>query len=286
MGQIRERMIADLELRGYRENTKEGYLRCATNFVAHYMVSPTKLGEEEIRNFLLHLKKVQGAGWATIKMHVAGIKFLYNHTLRRPEEVVRIPWPKVPRPLPDILSGTEVIKLLDAVESTKHRAVIMTAYGAGMRLSEACCLQVDDIDSKRMVIHIRDGKRGRDRYVMLSRRLLDCLRLYFKAQRPKGDYLFPGREPGSHVSRNAVSQALKKAVKAAGIKKPATAHSLRHSFATHLLEAGTDIRTIQKLLGHGSIRTTERYTHVSRAHITRTSSPLDLLGTDRGHCLG
>ena len=215
MGQIREKMIADLELRGYREKTKNEYLGCASNFVAHYMISPIRLGEEEIRNFLLHLKKVQDAGPATMKMYVAGIKFLFTHTLCRPEEVVRIPWPKVPRPLPDILSGTEIIKLLKAVESSKHRTVVMTAYGAGMRIGEACSLKIDDIDSKRMVIHIRDGKRGRDRYVMLSRRLLECLRQYFKIHRPKGGYLFPGRDPGSHVSRGAVSEALKKAVKAA-----------------------------------------------------------------------
>lgn len=286
MGEIQDRMIADMELRGYKKPTKREYLRCATNFAAHYMTPPSELGEEQIRRFLLHLLKVRRAGPATLKMYVAAIKFLYTVTLNRPDEVVLIPYPKVGRPLPDILTGTEMIGLLEAVESLKHRATIMTAYGAGMRISEACSLNTTDIDSKRMVIHIHEGKGDKDRYVMLSQRLLVCLRQYYKAERPRGKYLFPGQRPDSHITNKAVRDGLRKAVEAVGLKKRVTAHALRHAFATHLLEMGTDIRVIQRLLGHGSIRTTERYTHVSTAHVARTKSPLDIAGTDKGRALG
>jgi integrase/recombinase XerD len=164
--------------------------------------------------------------------------------------------------------------------------VAMTAYGTGMRVHEACSLRAGDIDSKRMLVHIRDGKRGRDRYVMLPERLLLCLREYWKAVRPPGDRLFPGRDPAGHIGADAVREAVRQAAVDAGITKRVAPHVLRHSFATHLLESGSDIRTIQVLLGHGSIRTTERYVKVSRAHVARSRSPLDLLGTEDGERLG
>jgi site-specific recombinase XerD len=249
------------------------------------MISPDHLGEKEIRDFLLDLLERRKAAPTALKMHVAGIKFLYTHTLKRPEEVARIPWPKVPKPLPDILSGSEIEQLLSHVTSLKHRAVLMTAYGAGMHISEACSLHISDIDSKRDLIHIRDGKRGRDRYVMLSQRLLLFLRGYYKLTRPRGPYLFPGNNPDHPISDTSVRSALGQAAKTMGIQKRVTPHVLRHSFATHLLETGTDIRTIQVLLGHGSIRTTTRYAQVSTSHIGRTKSPLDLIGTPEGAVL-
>lgn len=285
MGEYRDKMAADLKLRAYRPSTCEIYLRCVRQFVAHFMISPEQLGEKEIREFLLDLLQHKKAGPAALKMHVAAIKFFYTHTLDRPEEVVRIPWPKVPKPLPDILSGSEIEQLLSKVRSIKHRAVLMTAYGAGMRISEACSLHTSDIDSKRELIHIRDGKRGRDRYVMLSQRLLLFLRGYFKLIRPREPYLFPGKNPDRSISDTSVRSALHQAAKALGIRKRVTPHVLRHSFATHLLETGTDIRTIQVLLGHGSIRTTTRYAQVSATHIGRTKSPLDLIGTPEGKVL-
>lgn len=217
-----------------------------------------------------------------MKMSVAALKFLYTHTLDRPEEVIRIPWPKTPRPLPVILSGTEVLSLLESLKPLQHRMVVMTAYGMGLRISEACRLSVDDVDSARMLVHVRNGKRGRDRYVMLPERLLVCLRGHWKTVRPPGPWLFPGRGPGTHIGAGAVRKALHKATDDAGIKKRVTPHILRGSFATHLLESGVDIRTIQALLGHGSIRTTEHYVQVSRAHIGRVQSPLDVLGTEEG----
>lgn len=286
MGKLRDRMADDLELRAYSKRTCKEYLRCATNFSLHFMRSPADMGGDEVRTFLLHKQKVKKAGPATLKMYIASIKFLYGITLNRPEEVARIPWPKVPRPLPDILSESEVICLLEAVSSIKHRAILMTAYGAGMRISEACSLSISDIDSKRGLIHIHKGKNGRDRYVMLSRRLLQCLRKYWKETLPPGLLLFPGRNSDQPISTSAVRSALKKAVKKVAIKKHITPHVLRHCFATHLLENGTDIRTIQVLLGHGSIRTTARYAHVSTKHVGDVISPLDRIGTKKKQCCG
>jgi site-specific recombinase XerD len=219
-------------------------------------------------------------------MYVAALRFLFAVTLKRPEVVATVPWPKVPRKLPDILSGEEVERLLSAVRSLKHRALLMTAYGAGLRISEACTLEVGDIDSKRMMIHVREGKRGKDRYVMLSQKLLDTLRLHWRRLHPRGRYLFPGAFPGAPITPSAVSLVLRKAVAAAGLTKRVTFHALRHGFATHLLEAGEDIRTIQRLLGHTSIQTTARYTAVSKAHIARTRSPLDMLGTPAARAFG
>ncbi len=278
MGQLRDKMKADLKLRRYRAGTIDNYLLCARRFVAFHRRRPEEMGEEELRQFLLHLIDERHIGPAGHKMHVAALKFLYGVTLDRPEVAVRLPWPKVPVKLPDILDGSEVELLLGAIDSVKCRMVVMTAYGAGLRISEACALHTTDIDSKRGVIHVRNGKRGRDRFVMLPRRLLACLREYWRVVRPTGPALFPGATPGSLVAPRTVRAALRKAVAKAKITKRVTPHVLRHCFATHLLEGGTDIRTIQVLLGHGSIRTTARYTQVSTRHIARTESPLDRLG--------
>ena len=286
MGRIRERMEADLELKGFARSTRKDYLLRARHFVAYHGRSPEQLGETEVREFLLHLVQERGVRATTHRMYVAALKFLFIVTLRRPEAVAAIPWPKIPRTLPDILSGEEVERLMSVVRSLKYRALLMTAYGAGLRISEACTLEVGDIDSKRMIIHVREGKRGKDRYVMLSPKLLDTLRLYWRQSRPKGRYLFPGVFPTAPITPSAVQKVLKKAVAAARLTKRVTFHSLRHGFATHLLEAGEDIRTIQKLLGHSSIQTTARYTNVSRRHIARTRSPLDMLGTPAARAFG
>jgi site-specific recombinase XerD len=285
MSQFYDRMSADLKLRNYSPRTRESYLRCCRSFVRHFMRPPTELGTEEVRTFLLDLVD-HFAPPSVLKMHVAGIKFLYRVTLGRPEVVADIPWPKTPRTLPDVLSGSEVARLLDAIEPVKFRMVLTCTYAGGLRISEACSLRTGDIDSERMLIHVRRGKGAKDRMVMLSPRLLDLLRKYWKATRPSGDLLFPGQEPDSHVSPAAVRNALKTAVRKARLGKRVTPHLLRHAFATHLLEAGADLRVIQVLLGHGSIRTTTRYTRVSAAHVGRTQSPLDLLGTRKGKVLG
>jgi site-specific recombinase XerD len=192
----------------------------------------------------------------------------------------------VPHKKADILSGSEVLKLLAAVKSPAPAMALTTAYGAGLRVSEVCRLKVEDIDSKRMLIHVRLGKGGKDRYVMLSECLLVALRKYWVKVRPADPWLFSGRKLGKHLTPGAVEQAVKKAVKAAKLKKRITPHTMRHSFATHLLEMGNDIRFIQVLLGHASIRTTARYTQVSNTHVARGKSPLDVLGTKEGDVLG
>jgi site-specific recombinase XerD len=288
MGKTRERMVADLELRGYRASTRKKYLECAKRFVRYFMRPPEELGEEEVRAFFLHLIREKRVGPSVHKTHVAAIRFLYIVTLRRPETVHWLPWPKVPRPLPVVLSGTQVRAVLEAVRLVQYRAILMCAYGSGLRVSEACQLKVTDIDSQRRVIHVREGtKRRRDRYVPLSERLLETLRAYWRTARPPRDgYLFPGRRGAAHVVPETIRAVLKRAVAAVGVEKHVTPHTLRHSFATHLLEIGTDVRVIQMLLGHASIRTTERYTHVSVKHVGRTRSPLDLLGTEDAKPLG
>ena len=271
MGIFRDRMEQDLQLAQYRPSTQESYLRCAHNFVAFHMRPPDQLGEEHIRQFLLTLVDKP----ATQKTHMAAIKFLYCKTLGRPEEVVRIPWPRIRQQLPDIISQREAFDLLDAIALIHHRAILMAAYGAGLRVTEACSLHVRDIDGQRRVIHLRHGKGDRDRYVNLPHRLQLCLREYWKAIRPRGDYLFPGRDPDKPIGSGSVRQALNRATTKLGIKKRVTPHSLRHAFATHLLEGCTDIRVIQALLGHRSIRTTARYTRVSSDLIGSVQSPLD-----------
>ena len=279
MGELRDRMKADLRLRNLRPSTQESYLGCARKFAAYHMRSPAEMGEREVRDFLVHLRDEKHLHPSTIKGYVAALKFLYANTLQRPE-VVR-PWlqPRVPKKLPVVLSREEVEALLNGVESIKYRAVLMTTYGSGLRIGETCRLQVDDVDSGRMLLRIRDGKGGRDRYSMLSPRLLGVLRAYWKAERPAGSYLFPGQKADAPLSAESVRAVQRKVAKQCGIKKHATPHVLRHSFATHLLEAGTDIRTIQVLLGHRSIRTTQIYTHVSPEHVGRVKSPLDTLKT-------
>ncbi len=287
MSKTRDAMLADMELRRYELSTIKEYLRCARHFVGHYMRPAEELGDTEVRGFFLHLVRVRKVSPFVQKMYVAAVRFLFAITLRRPEVVHWLPWPKTPRSLPVILSGTEVLALLEAVESPKYRAILMCAYGSGLRVSEACALTPADIDSKRMVIHVRVAKRNRERYVMLGERLLAALRVWWRVEKPAREaYLFPGATAGSHVSPDTIRTVVKKAAVAAGVEKRAYPHLLRHSFATHLLETGTDVRVIQRLLGHGSIRTTERYTHVSTAHVGRTKSPLDMLGTEAAKPLG
>jgi site-specific recombinase XerD len=279
-------MEADLRLRNLRPSTQETYLGYVRTFAFYHKRSPADMGTKEVRDFLVHLRDERKLQPMTIRGYVAALKFLYTATLDRPEVVG--PWlaPRVVKKLPVVLSGTEVEAVLGAIESITYRAVLMTTYGAGLRIKEACRLQVADIDSKRMLIYIRDGKGGKQRYSMLCKRLLEMLRAYFKQVRPSGDYLFPGQKQGSHLSDSSVRKALASAIMDCGIEKRVTPHVLRHSFATHLLDTGTDIRTIQVLLGHSSIQTTQVYAQVSPQHIGRVTSPLDLLGTREAKVLG
>lgn len=284
MAKLRDQMIEDLQLRNYARGTCKQYVDCARTFVVYHRRPPQEMGELEVRQFLMHLVETKKASPASRRMYVAGIKFLYEVTLRRPEVVAGIPWPKVAHGLPEILSGTEVARLLDAIESIKYRAIVMTAYGAGLRVSEVCTLQVEDIDSTRRTLRVQHGKGDRARYVLLPERVLFLLRRYWVSARPEKPWLFGGEQRGCPVSAASVRYHLAAAVKKAGITKRVTPHVLRHSFATHLLELGTDVRVIQMLLGHRSIRTTARYTHVTNGLLAKTRSPADVLGTpDQKH---
>ena len=277
MGKLHDQMEGDLILKAYSPHTKRAYLRGVQQFVRHYMRSPEEMGETEVRNFLLYLVRDRQASPATQDMYVKALKFLYAVTLKRPEVVKDIPHPKRPKTLPVILSPEEVLRVFAAIRAVKYKAIIATAYAAGLRISEVCALQVSDIDSQRMRIHVRSGKGKKDRYVMLGESLLALLRQYYQAVRPKGEYLFPGQKPQRHISATAVSLVLRKVIREAGLSKKVTMHTLRHCFATHLLEAGTDIRILQVLLGHSSIRTTLRYTHITDRLIQKLVSPVDMI---------
>ena len=285
MGQIRERMEADLKLAGYSPSTRKIYLLYARLYTKHFMRSPEEMGEKEIRTYLLHLLEQREASRSTIRQVRAALTFLYSVTLRRSVEVAYVPSMRRQHRLPQVLSGREVTALLDTVVNPKYRAILMALYGGGLRISEACRLRAEDIDSKRMVIHICAGKGGRDRYTVLSARFLGHLRGYWSTFRPH-PWLFPGHTAAGHASPATVRLVFRQVLAASGIKKKVTPHVLRHCFATHLLECGTDITVIKALLGHGSLRATEVYTHVSVEHLGRTTSPLDLLGTPSATVLG
>lgn len=276
MGQLRDRMEQDLILKGLQSATRRNYLLYGRKLAAFYRRSPEELGEAEIRRFLMHLIQVDRVSYATYRQVLAAVRFLYTVTLGRVWEVEHIPFPKRPgRKLPQVLSGEQILALFKALRSPKYRAIVMTCYAAGLRISEACQLRVADIDSKRMVLRVRHGKGDKERYTLLPPRLLHLLRVYWKLHRP-ADWLFPGRTPAGHIHQDTVRQVLAKAAAAAGLGKCAP-HMLRHSFATHLLDQGTDLVVIQALLGHESIRTTTLYAHVSTAKIQKTQSPLERL---------
>jgi len=276
MGKFRERFERDLQIRGYSPNTVKQYVYCVRNLVKHFRRPPDELTIEDINNFQLHLTKERKVAWATFNIYVFALRFFFLETLKKDWALKAIPYQKTGRKLPEILSGAELGALFQAVSNIKHRALLMTAYSAGLRVSELVHLKVSDIDSPRMVIRVEQGKGRKDRYVPLSAALLPVLRQYYKITRP-ADWLFPGQYPGRPLTRESVDRVFQKAKKAAGITKNVTVHSLRHCFATHLLEKGADIRTIQQLLGHRSLSSTQIYTHVAKNYVNRAGSPLDTL---------
>lgn len=284
MGETRDRMIADLRLHGYADGTQTTYLRYAERFVAHFMVHPAKLNAENVREYMLFLED-KGYAASTRAIHQAAIRFLYNTTLGKPEVVENLVRPKVGVRLPDILSYSEIQRVFDHITSLRTRVVAMTIYGAGLRVSEACVLGPEDIDSKRMLIHVRKGKGDKGRFVMLSRRLLHTLKAYWVVQRPEGPFLFPSQNRHGHISPRTIRGALRRAAEAAGVTKHVTPHILRHCFATHLLDLGADTREIQLLLGHVSIQSTARYTQMSKRRIATMKSPLDATA-EEAHELG
>jgi integrase/recombinase XerD len=276
MGKISDQMRQDLAQAGYAESTQRAYWSAARAFVARFRRPPTELGRTELREYVEELRG-RGVSASRLKQHYAGLRFLYEKTLGRPHEVSFLSWPKQPRGLPKVLAQAEIVSLLAALRMPKYRAVAMVMYGAGLRISEACTLEVQDIDAARMVIHVRHGKGNQPRDVLLSPRLLMALRAYWRLERPPLPYLFVGEGTGRPLGPEAVRTALEMARTDAGLKRTVTAHMLRHSFATHLLEAGTDVRVIQQLLGHRDLSTTAGYTRVAHAMISKTTSPLDRL---------
>jgi len=279
MSELRQRMQTDLRIRNYAERTQEIYITRVAEMASHLERSPAALTGEEVRDYLRYLKEEREVSRSEFAQVVGALRFLYGHTLDRPQMVPHIPYPRIKRRHPVVLSASEVVRLLKAIRNVKHRTVAMVLYGAGLRISEALALELRDIDSARMVITVRHGKGDSDRQVALSAVLLEALRTYWLAYKPAG-CLFPGQDPAKPMVSSTVQRALQAARVRAGIAKPAGPHVLRHSYATHLLESGTDLRVIQTLLGHRSLRTTEIYTHVSRERLRQTRSPLDDIGPE------
>jgi site-specific recombinase XerD len=288
MGYFRDLMDREMRIRGFADRTRQSYLGCVRRFVGYYMVRPDRLTLEDVNRYQLYLTRDRQVAWSTFNQSVCALRFFFIVTLKRDWNLQQLPYHKRRRRLPQVLSRLEVRALFDSVQNLKHRAILMTLYGGGLRVSEALSLRVTDIDSDRMTIRIHWGKGGKDRYVMLSQTLLIALRDYWHHYHPQG-LLFPGRGAHGQLTRASVGKVIKKARKRAGIVKPVSPHTLRHSFATHLLEAGINIRVIQRLLGHRSLRSTEVYTHVARNYVADTQSPLDslpLLDEVVGHTAG
>ena len=269
-------MIEDMEIRNLADNTQRSYLQQVSSFAKYFQRSPELLGPDDVRAYRVHITTERKLAPGSLSIIAAALRFLYKVTLRCEWVDAEIPLPKAPFKLPVILSREEVAHFLESIGSLKHRTILMTAYAAGLRVTEATRLKITDIDSQRMMIRVAQGKGAKDRYVMLSPQLLQCLRAYWKAAHPT-EWLFPGDSPGRPISRHAVEQACQKAHRVSGIKKPITPHSLRHGFAAHLLESGTDVRKIQLLMGHRSLATTARYLKVATTTVCATTSPFDLL---------
>jgi len=277
MTPLRQRMLEDLQLRNYALGTQKNYIAHVAAFARFFNQSPEDLDQEAIRQYLLHLIQERKLSAEAINQQSSALKFLYLTTLEMPWSDVDFPRARRAHKLPVVLSHEELLAFFDQVPSLKYRAALMVCYGAGLRVSEAVALKISDIDSQRMLIRVERGKGGKDRYAMLSERLLQVLRRYWIAARPTGDYLFPSWRKERHRSPASLQTACREAALRAGLRKRVTVHTLRHSFATHLLESGTDVRVIQVLLGHSRIDTTARYTSVSPRLLAATVSPLDRL---------
>jgi len=280
MTPLRQRMIDDLKLRNRSPRTIDTYIWHVARFAQFHRRSPELLGPEDVRAYQKHLLD-KGASWPSFNQAVCAIKFLYRVTLHVQWVVEDIPYGRKPRKLPVVLSQEEVIRLIEAVEHPVYRMVLLTAYAAGLRITETMALKAEHIDSERMLLHVEQGKGQKPRVVPLSEVLLEQLRTYWRTSRPKvkrSPWLFPSKDPQRPLHTTTVEKACQEAREAAGIAKHATPHTLRHCYATHLLEAGVDLRTVQALLGHACLSTTAIYTHVQRKLVTATKSPLDAIG--------
>jgi integrase/recombinase XerD len=276
MSPLRRRMLEDMQLRNFSAGTQRSYIHYLTDFAIYYNISPDRLGLDDIRNYQLHLIEQRQLAPQSVNCFVAAAKFLYTVTLDMPWSEAQFTRLKVPERLPVVLSAAEVAAFFGHIGILKHRAALMLCYGCGLRSSEAVAVKISDIDSSRMLVRVEQGKGGKDRYSVLSARLLALLREYWKLQRPV-EWLFPGTKAGTHLQPRTIQEVCRDAARLAGITKRVTPHTLRHSFATHLLENGTETRAIQVLLGHSRIDTTARYIAVTPQAITRIVSPLDQL---------
>jgi site-specific recombinase XerD len=274
MTPLRQRFIDDLRLRNYAKRTIDSYVGQVAAFARHFGRSPELLGPEEVRAYQLHLLE-RRLSWSRFNQAVCALRFLYGTTLRRPEHLPLIPYGKKPKTLPSVLSPGEVLRLLEAAPPGRDRVLLQVAYGCGLRLNELLHLRVRDIDSARMVVHVRQGKGAKDRLVPLALRLLQELRAYWLGYRPH-TWLFPGQRPDGTLSAGNRQRRFAALVRPVGLSKRSSLHTLRHSYATHLLEAGVDVLTLKALLGHRSLNTTARYLHVSTQRLQQTPSLLNL----------
>ena len=276
MSPLRSKMVMEMQLRNLSSNTIEDYTRQMVEYAKYFGRSPAELGEREIKEYLHHLLVIRGLSWSSVNVCYCALRFFYVKVMKHPWNVENIPRPKTGTLLPEILSDNEIIRLFDASKNFKHRIILMTIYSAGLRVSEVTRLKPAHIDSDRMLIRIEQSKGRKDRYTLLSAALLPELRSYYQQFRPR-TWLFEGKTPGQAISVETVQRVFKKAKDVAGIQKKASVHTLRHCFATHLMENGTDIFRIKEFMGHRSIQTTLRYIHVRREHLRRAQSPLDTL---------
>jgi len=277
MGELRDRMEMNLKLAGRSPQTIDTYLRGAKAFVAFHMRPAAEMGEEEVRAFLAHLTDERSLGPDALRGYIAALKYLSGKVLGRGEVTAWIPWPKKPKRLPTILTQDEVARLIRFADSPRTRAMIMAGYGSGLRVSEVRHLRVQDIDSARGVLWVRNGKGAKDRIAPLPARLLHELRDYWRLVRPPGPWLFPGQSEDKPLSRTSTHKHFRRAVAMAGIERHIVFHNLRHSFATHLMEAGTDLPSIQALLGHARLKTSMVYLRVRADHLKAITSPLERL---------
>jgi integrase/recombinase XerD len=276
--QLRTIMLEELQRRNFSQTTVKTYLKVVEDFARHFHRPPDQLGKEHIRVYQVYLLQERKLGVRTVGLHTAALRFFFCKTLKRAYPVEEVPYPRAPRRLPIILTREEAIRLIDSASNLFHRAMLITMYSTGMRRAELCRLKVEDIDSTRMLIHIRQGKGGKDRDVPLSPKVLETLREYWRWMKPK-TYLFPGTVNGSRadkpITHKVLWEACREAAQRAGITKAVRPHLLRHSFATHLVEAGADLPTVQALLGHTDLKPTSIYLHLSERHIKAAGTPLD-----------
>lgn len=275
MKTLKQRMREDLQLRGLSPRTQRAYLFQVTRFAQYYKKLPDKLGEHEVKEYLLYLLNEQHVSYATLAQTYSGLRFIYEVTLKRPWEVKRIPYPKTPRRLPVVLDKKEIHDLFAATTNLKHLAILTMIYSAGLRLNEVVHLRREDIDRSRMTVRVRQGKGKVDRYTLLSKTALATLDDYLRYYKPV-EWLFPGVSCEKPLSPTSIQKMFQTARDRAGIIKPASVHTLRHSFATHLIEAGCGLHHVQMLLGHKSPTTTTTYLHVSRKNLVAVVSPLDM----------